>query len=51
MRRELVAPTLERGEGDTAVVARLAKTLDALEEGDRAAGMRLLSSLAEVLRS
>jgi GAF domain-containing protein len=37
------------GGGDAAVVARLASALDGLEEGERQAGMRLLTALADVL--
>jgi GAF domain-containing protein len=40
---------LAGGGGDTAVVARLASALDALEEEQRETGMRLLSALADVL--
>jgi GAF domain-containing protein len=38
-------------EGDLDVVARLAATVDSLEEGRRAAGLRLLESLAETLKT
>ena len=40
---------LEGGEGDLAVVARLAASVDALEEQQRAAGMKLLGNLADTL--
>ena len=42
---------LETGSGDVAVVARLAATLDRLEEEDRAKGLRLLGALEDVLRT
>jgi GAF domain-containing protein len=41
---------LEDGSGDVAVVARLAAALDALEDADRAKGLRLLEALEDVLR-
>ncbi len=41
---------LEQGSGDVAVVARLAAALDALEDADRAKGLRLLEALEDVLR-
>jgi GAF domain-containing protein len=41
---------LETGSGDVAVVARLAAVLDALEDADRAKGLRLLEALEDVLR-
>jgi len=41
---------LEEGSGDVAVVARLAAALDALEDADRAKGLRLLEALEDVLR-
>jgi GAF domain-containing protein len=41
---------LETGSGDVSVVARLAATLDALEDADRAKGLRLLEALEDVLR-
>ncbi len=37
------------GEGDAALVARVAEALDALEGPRREAGSRLLEALAEVL--
>jgi GAF domain-containing protein len=40
---------LEDGGGDLEVVARLAEIVDGLEEGQRAAGMRLLRDLAGTL--
>jgi hypothetical protein len=40
---------LEEGGGDLEVVARLAEIVDGLEEGQRAAGMRLLRDLAGTL--
>ena len=40
---------LQRGEGDTALVARLAATLYAAEGEEREAGLRLLAALADVL--
>ncbi len=42
---------LEQGSGDVAVVARLAAALDALEDADRAKGLRLLEALEDVLRT
>jgi GAF domain-containing protein len=42
---------LAGGGGDTAVVARLASALDALEDDRREVGLRLLTSLADVLGS
>jgi GAF domain-containing protein len=41
---------LERGEGQAAVVARLAATLDALDGEPRDAGVKLLTALEEVLK-
>jgi GAF domain-containing protein len=41
---------LEGAGGDVAEVARVAAALDALEEGDRTAGTRLLEALGDVLR-
>ena len=40
---------LERAEGETAVVARLATALDGLEGERRERGLRLLHALADVL--
>ena len=40
---------LESGEGELAVVARLAATVTALEDDQREAGLRLLSDLADTL--
>jgi GAF domain-containing protein len=45
------AETMLAASGDGAdVVARLAATVDALEDGERAAGLRLLGAVEEVLR-
>jgi GAF domain-containing protein len=41
---------LERGDGDVAVVARLAAALDDLVEDDREKALRLLAALEDVLR-
>lgn len=42
---------LEEGAGELAVVAELAAAVNALEETERAAGMRLLRNLADMLRA
>ena len=42
---------LDRGEGELAIVARLAAAVDALEDERREAGLRLLSDLAETLEA
>jgi GAF domain-containing protein len=42
---------LEGGDGDLAVVARLASSVNALEDQQRAAGLRLLKNLADTLGS
>jgi GAF domain-containing protein len=50
LQRSRRAKTALEGDGDLAVVARLAAALDELVEGDRAKALRLLEALEDVLR-
>jgi GAF domain-containing protein len=49
LRARAAEQVLQQGQGDLEVVARLAASVDALEEEQRAAGLRLLRDLTETL--
>jgi GAF domain-containing protein len=51
LRARLAERVLESGEGDLAVVARLAAAVNALEDQQRKAGVKLLRDLADMLDS
>jgi GAF domain-containing protein len=51
LRARTAESILERGEGELAVVARLAASVNALEDRPREAGLRLLRELADTLGS